>query len=326
MNNKPFFNPFSEATLVKNMIFDRVMPTLSPSGWKVLCVAIRHTWGGNDPGASHEAPEALHLGSEDFKARTGIEDFDALVAAIEECVDAGYLVRQQLGKKARSGQPVFAFALNTEFEMVDVEAAPLSSLETRAEQAEKDRAFPSPESESAFQALVDFAREMETDPDVTLLGEIVAESDAAAVLAWIETGREMTHLEKPARFQTALTRLRDRVPPLPMAILAPDVQPSAAHADEAAATSVPQQEPDTIGARELWQATLEALQADLRRSTFRWLEPTQAVALVESHLTVAVPNKRTKEWLEEGQLAATVQNTLESMAGKPIEVTFVVSK
>ncbi len=326
MTSKPFVNPFSEATLIKNVIIDRVMPTLSPSGWKVLCVAMRHTWGGNDPGASREAPEALQLGTEDLKERTGIEDFDALYAAIEECVDAGYLVRHQLGKKARSGQPVPAFTLNTEFEMGDVEAAPRESLETGAEQAEKDSALASAESESAFQALVAFAREMETDPNVTLLRKIAAESDGAAVLAWIETGREMTHLEKPARFQTALARLRDKVPPLPMAVLAPYIEPSAAHAGEVAAPRVPQQEPDAVGAQKLWQATLEALQADLRRSTFRWLEPTRAVALAGGHLTVAVPNKRTKEWLEEGQLTATVQETLESMAGKPIELTFVVRK
>jgi hypothetical protein len=326
LNNKPFVNPLSEATLIKNVIFDRVMPTLSPSGWKVLCVAMRDAWGGDDPGAFRDTQAALHIGTEDFKEKTGIEDSDALCAAIEECVEVDYLVRHQIGEDARSGQPVFAYTLNTEFEMRDVKAAPRESLKARTEPAKKDSAFPSPESESAFQALVDFAREMEADPDVTVLREITIESDAAAVLAWIETGREMTHLEKPARFQTAVARLRDKVPPLPMAMLAPEVQPGAAHAGEVEAPAVPHEEPDATGAQELWQATLEALKADLRRSTYRWLEPTHAVALIENHLTVGVPNKRTKEWLEEGMLTATVQETLESMAGKPIEVTFVVNK
>jgi hypothetical protein len=84
--------------------------------------------------------------------------------------------------------------------------------------------------------------------------------------------------------------------------------------------------PDAPAADELWQATLEQLKSQMRKSRLKWLKPTQGVGLVAGTLTVAVPNKRTKEWLEEGQVATTVQQTVETVAGEAIELTFVVSQ
>jgi hypothetical protein len=64
----------------------------------------------------------------------------------------------------------------------------------------------------------------------------------------------------------------------------------------------------------------------MRKSRFKWLKPTQGVDLDAGTLTVAVPNKRTKEWLEEGQVATVVRQTLESVAGEATELTFVVGQ
>jgi chromosomal replication initiation ATPase DnaA len=46
--------------------------------------------------------------------------------------------------------------------------------------------------------------------------------------------------------------------------------------------------------------------------------------LKKGTLVVSVPNQRTKEWLEEGQLAATVREAANSAAGKPLKLVFRV--
>lgn len=313
MSDRLFDNPYSDFTLVKNAIFDHVMPALSPHGWKVLCVAIRQAWGwvGDGSPTGHKSD---HISPSQFMETTGIKEREALESAIQECLEAGYLVRYRAGQDAESGQPLYAYALNTEFEMRPPEIGPV----------EEEQVIPvlSPEDESTFQALLDFGRDMEADPDPGLVQQAVTRNEADAVLAWIETGREMTHLEGPARFQTVVERLLDRVPPLLVPALTPDQQRDAVHEGD----DLPTGEPDVARAHELWQATLGELQSQMRKSKFKWLTPTQAVELAGGTLTVAAPNARTKEWLETGQFATTIQQTLEAVAGEPMELKFVVSE
>jgi hypothetical protein len=320
---RPFHNPFDEITLINNVIIDHIMPTLSSDGWKVLCVALRRTWGGSGPIARAEREVKTRIDYDQFLMGTGIQDQDAVTKALDECLAAGYLVRQPDEQDDVSGQPRRIYTLNTAFEIGGAEAAPLG-LETKRVQEKDTPVLPSPEHERAFQALMDYATEMEADAAPEMVQAAVIGNDADAVLAWIETGREMTHLAKPERFQTIVHRLLDRVPPLPMMAMAPDPQPGTAQDQEDPAPS--ESAPDALAADELWQATLEQLRSQMRKSRLKWLKPTRGVGLVAGTLTVAVPNKRTKEWLEEGQVATTVQQTLESVAGESIELTFVVSQ
>jgi hypothetical protein len=318
VSDRLFDNPYTDFTLVKNAVFDHVMPALSPHGWKVLCVAIRQAWGWVDDGSPTGHKESDHISPSQFMEKTGIKEREALESAIQECLEAGYLLRHQVGQDAESGQPLYAYALNTEFEMRPPEIR----------LAEEEEVIPalSPEGESAFQALLDFGREMEADPDPAIVQQAVTRNEADAVLAWIETGREMTHLEGPARFQTVVERLLDRVPPLLMPTLMPDQQRDAVHGGDDLPAEEPEGEPDVFRAHELWQATLGELQSQMRKSKFKWLTPTQAVELAGDTLTVAAPNERTKEWLETGQFATTIKQTLEAVAGEPMELKFVVSQ
>jgi hypothetical protein len=322
VNDKPFDNPFDEITLIQNVIIDHIMPTLSSDGWKVLCVAMRRAWGGSGPIAHAEREAKTHIAYDQFLAGTGIQDHDALTQALDECLAAGYLVRQLDEQDPVSGQPRHLYALNTAFEIGGAVSAPL--VETKGVREKETLVFSSPEQERAFRALMAYGAEMEADAAPELVQSAVIDNDVDAVLAWIETGREMTHLAKPERFQTVVQRLLDGVPPLPILAMAPDPQPGAAQDHEDLAPS--ESAPGALTAEELWQATLEQLKSQMRKSRFKWLKPTQGVGLVASTLTVAVPNKRTKEWLEEGQVATTVQQALESVAGASIDLAFVVDQ
>jgi hypothetical protein len=241
--------------------------------------------------------------------RAGIKEADTVTAAIQECLDLGYFIQHQAGDDETTASSKYAYSLNTEFELTAV-----------VEQKDVTE-FQSPESQAAFQILVEFGREMGADPDLVLARAAVTRNDAAAVKAWIETGREMTHLQKPARFETVLQRLLDQVPPLPIGVFALDFQDDLDDDRDEPKPPVS----DAATGQELWQATLKTIKGKVRKSKFRYLEPTQALEMTANALTVAVPNKRTKEWLEEGQLADLVQQTLDSVAGKPIELLFVVN-
>jgi len=320
VNDNPFANPFGEMIVIKNIIIDRIMPKLSSDGWKVLCVAMRRTWGGLDPISYGGGEAQIQIDHDQFSAGTGIQDPDALAKALDECLAVGLLVRYP--DEQESGKSRFLYALNTAFEIGEVEPVTVGP-ETEQVQEMPALAFPSPEHERAFQALIDYGSEMEADPNLERVHTAVINNDPDAVLAWIETGREMSHLVKPKRFETVVQRLLDRVPPLPLAAFTPDLQPGTAHEDGDIAPLDSQ--PDAPAAEELWQATLEQLESQVRKSKLKWLRPTRGVEFIAGKLTVAVPNKRTKDWLQQGQLATTVQQALESVAGEPIELAFIVS-
>lgn len=315
MSDQLFSNPY-DFTIIKNVIFDHIMPSLSSDGWKVLCAAIRHTWGWTGDEAPLGSQENARLSVAQFMEKTGLQEQDLVERAIEECLEFGYLVSYQVGQDAQMGEQQYVYALYTGFEVSDLTPAPLAEGVVEVESREEMMAL-SPGQASALQALMAFGHDMGTDPDLAQLQQAVVQNDADAVMNWIEIGRAMTNLAEPLRFQTVVQRLLDRVPALPLSMLAPD--PS----EELPA---PKPEPAILDAGELWQATLSELQSQLRKNKFKWLEPTRAVALAEGVLTVEAPNKRTKEWLEEGQLATTIQQTLNAVAGEPIEVRFVVGE
>ena len=127
---KPFEIPW---TPVHNYVFDRLMPKLSPNAWKVLCVAIRQTlgWEGAGPGGRRKW-DAISYSQ--FMEKAGIGSRATIRKAIRECLDAGYLLRRQVGTDPRSARPLFAYALNTDFtaevEPSGTETVLLSGTET----------------------------------------------------------------------------------------------------------------------------------------------------------------------------------------------------
>jgi hypothetical protein len=289
VNQKPFADPRRTFTIIDNVVLDRIMPELSPLGWKVLCVALRHCQGGN---------QQTGLSLRELVTRAGGQEVEATQRAVQECVQAGYLIRQATGSnppsKARE-----VYTLNTAFDVAAV-------------------------NERAYRALVEFGREMKAETDVGLIREAVCKNETDAVLNWIETGREMTNLPKPARFETVVQRLLEQVPPLPRELLMAMAAEEIAR-DRPPATPVrisPQ--PPPVTAEVLWQNTLAVLESRVRKSKLQWFKPTHGESLKKGTLVVSVPNQRTKEWLEEGQLAATVREAANSAAGKPLKLVFRV--
>lgn len=315
MSERVFRSPYSELTPVRNAIFDRIMPALSSDAWKVLCVALRMTWGGD---AVIDGDTLPGIGVTDFVEKTGIEDRTAVEAAIKECVDAGYLTFPE------SDDLVFDFVLNVDF-TPDV-AGPESQA---AELMEATVSLP-PALAPAFQALLDFARAMNAEPDLELVRRAVLDNGADAVGAWIEVGRVMTHLEPPARFQTVLERLLQGVPPLPLSMLEPeeplDTVAVPGRESPAPADATPAPDVSGMSASELWQTTLQALRPKMRSSKYKFLAPTVGVALDGDTLTVAAANRRVRDWLETGQLAPLILETFRSIAGETMMLKFVVQE
>ncbi len=103
---------------IHNAVFDVIMPRLSPNGWKVLCVAIRQTWGwvadGTDP---QQRKQSDRISYSQFKDKTGIGSYSTISRALDECLDAGYMKRHKVGEHPGTGKPTFAYELNTDYEL-----------------------------------------------------------------------------------------------------------------------------------------------------------------------------------------------------------------
>ncbi len=300
MGEKLFANPYREFTAIRNILIDRVMPALSSDAWKVLCVALRQTWGG-DVEIGQAIP--IHITLAQFEEKTGIKESGVIGKALRECVDAGYLLLDQ------AGAPTTDFVLNRE-----VELKPLALAEDKTEKIVPLR----PDLESAFQALVGFGREMGATADLALARRAVVDNGADAVADWIAVGRLMTHLEPAARFKTVLERLLQGVPPLPLSMLAPE------ELGEVEGAAAGGKDPHNLSAAELWEAILEELRSKMRSSKFKFFESTVGATLQNDVLTVEAPNERTREWLEAGQLAETIVETARAVGWSKLTLQFAV--
>ena len=81
-------------TMFNNYIIDHFMPSLSANGWKVLCVAIRQTWGWKDETTESGRKEKDRIAYSQFMKMTGIKSTATLSKAIKENLDKGYLLRE----------------------------------------------------------------------------------------------------------------------------------------------------------------------------------------------------------------------------------------
>ena len=102
---------------IHNAVFDVIMPLLSPNGWKILCVAIRQTWGwvADSDGDPRNRREWDRVSYSQFTAKAGIKSRSTVSRALKECLDSGYLLRHQVGTER--GMPAYVYALNREFEI-----------------------------------------------------------------------------------------------------------------------------------------------------------------------------------------------------------------
>jgi len=106
---KPFARP--GFTMFNNYTLDHIMPDLSASGWKVLCVAIRQTIGWQDEEAESGRREMEVISYSQFRQMTGIRSDQTVARAIKECVDKGYMLRVP-----GEGQEI-SYGLNMDYEI-----------------------------------------------------------------------------------------------------------------------------------------------------------------------------------------------------------------
>ncbi len=83
--------------------------------------------------------------------------------------------------------------------------------------------------------------------------------------------------------------------------------------------------PQTPGSPEqVWQQTLDQLALQMTRQTFdSWLKNSELVSIEDDRYEVAVASSFAKDWLEH-RLYGTVQRTLAQVAGRELQLAFVV--
>jgi hypothetical protein len=120
---------------IHNGVFDVIMPRLSANGWKVLCVAIRQTLGWVDKSDPSRRRESDVISYSQFQEKAGIGSRHTVSRAVRECLEAGYLVRREIRKHQGTAKPIYAYALNTGYELELDDASAESALAASAETA-----------------------------------------------------------------------------------------------------------------------------------------------------------------------------------------------
>ncbi|MFX1476215.1 MAG: hypothetical protein ACFFCO_12170, partial [Promethearchaeota archaeon] len=92
MRIKPLARP--GFTMFNNYILDHIMPDLSSSAWKVLCVAIRQTIGWVDDETESGRKEQDRISYGQFLAKSGLGSSATVAKAIKECLSKRYLLRE----------------------------------------------------------------------------------------------------------------------------------------------------------------------------------------------------------------------------------------
>jgi len=81
---------------------------------------------------------------------------------------------------------------------------------------------------------------------------------------------------------------------------------------------------ENLGARQIWEAVLGNLQVQLARSSFNtFLKNTEAISLLDEHLTVNAPNTFIAEYLQ-NRLLGVIQTAVNRIAQTHIEISFSV--
>jgi chromosomal replication initiator protein len=75
---------------------------------------------------------------------------------------------------------------------------------------------------------------------------------------------------------------------------------------------------------QIWQAALGELQLQMTRATFdTWFKTSRVVAYEDGTFIIGVSSAYAKDWLE-NRLSGTVKRTLNGIAGRSVEVKYVV--
>jgi hypothetical protein len=128
--------------MIHNYVLDTIMRELSPNAWKVLCWAIRQTYGWVDETSPTGRKECDVISYSQFMEATGIGGRSTLARAIKECLDHGYLTRQQAGTSR--GRPIYSYRLNTQHRVLKQDSAPTARVPKQDSYESQNRTLKSP--------------------------------------------------------------------------------------------------------------------------------------------------------------------------------------
>ena len=81
-----------------------------------------------------------------------------------------------------------------------------------------------------------------------------------------------------------------------------------------------------MNAKQIWQTTIDRLQTKVQPAVFRtWFQGTAAISFQDNVLVVRVPTTFAKAHLE-GRFLELIRSILVEVAGRQVDVRFVVSK
>ena len=199
---------------IHNVVFDVIMPEASYPAWKVLCVAIRCTWGwvADRDGDPRLRKEWDLISYSQFREKSGISSNATVSHALKECIAKGWLLRLVASYHPGTGKPIYAYALNRDFELAvdnsgastgDVLDASTGDVHTKQRETEKQSGGgePSPEHKQIFDLLHDFGVNKST------ACKLAQTCNLAQVSGWIEYARTAITLTNPVGL--VVKRLQD---------------------------------------------------------------------------------------------------------------------
>jgi hypothetical protein len=206
---KPFENPYADFTSFKNVTLDVIMPALSATGWKLLCCVIRQTWGWADPTSPTGRKQDDQLSYSQLMEKTGIKSPTTISRVIQENLVAGYILRHRVGVDVRSGKPLYAYSLNTEYEFSAPKTGVLSTpkngqLSTPKNGYTKNKDKPTNGDGESIQLLTSIGIELS-------VAQALAVKPLADIRGWVEYASPRQGLTNPAGL--VVKRLQAGIPP-----------------------------------------------------------------------------------------------------------------
>jgi hypothetical protein len=212
---------------INNAVFDEIMPTLSPSAWKVLCVVIRATWGWKLEDGTRKTED--YISYSQFLKRSGISSPHTIASAIQECLDMRYLIRRESSMRRVTGisATTYFYSLNVEYELeIAAKNAVAPAAKNAVAPAAKNAVAPAAKNAvapAAKNAVTKRNKQTNDDGIVDLLlqhniiesvAREIADSGCTPDLVngWLTYIEEQTQLTNPTAFLVSRLRLGERPP------------------------------------------------------------------------------------------------------------------
>lgn len=326
---KPFVPQEDRYTIVDNVVFDIIMPTLSPNGWKVLCFVFRKTRG------FHKDWDELAY-SQILKG-TGIKSSATLRNSIKELLKLGY-IKQVKGDKWDAA----SYALDTALE---IEVEPTS--ESKAGPTLENEAEPTLESEDTKQRngeTKENKEETKESPQAAARAMFSALARVCKFNLKTMTGKQRlscNQSEKLLRKAGATPELLDafsewwythdwrgkkKEPPRPEQVRETWGQYTDWLDERLPSTVTPPAPRARCPLDDTWDEVLKLIRGTVTKATFdAHLARTRLVSQDDESWLIYVPSQRSSEWIR-ARLAANVTQAVQEYSGNGVQLEFTTLK